>query len=100
MCANRFRDLFSDCDNRVEGGHGLLKYHGDAVTPYLLHISFRDDDKVLPSKQDLSLNNFPRWILDQAENGIGGDALAAARLPNDTQGFILEEIQVHAVHRL
>ena len=94
-----FHDLVPHGKHRVEAGHGLLENHGNFIAPDLPHPLFRQLAEVLPTVEDLPVDDAARGVLDEPENGKGGHRLAAAALPHDGQGLPVPEGEVQAVHR-
>jgi hypothetical protein len=93
-----FDDLVPDGIDRVQGAHGLLKDHGDLVAPDAAQLLRFLGQQVLSLEEDLSgLDAAGRG--HEPEDGQGGDALAAARLPDHGQGLALADADVHTVHR-
>ena len=85
---------------RVEGGHGLLKDHGDAVAADAAHLGLGQLHQVLPLEQDLAAGDPARRGGDETHDGVGGDALAAAGLAHQAQGLAGQNGQAHVVDRL
>ena len=83
----RFCDLFSAFDNRIERGHGFLKNHRNLISPDLLHLFFLRCHQILVPVQDTSVCNLTRGIGNQLHDSQGGDALSTAALSYDTQLF-------------
>ncbi len=82
-----FADLETDCVDRVQRGHRVLEDHGNFVAAHFAHFIFSQLKQVTPIEPDLAVFNFPGWGLDEAEDGHGMDALAAAALAHHTQDF-------------
>ena len=92
-------DLFFNRIERIQGGHGVLEYHGDLLAPDLHHFLFALFADVLAPEEDLvRLHHAGR--LDQFEDGKAADGFAAARLAHDTQHLPLIQGKADAVHRL
>ena len=87
--------LVADGEHRVQGGHGLLKDHGDAVAPDLAQPRLGAIGQVFPQEADLARDSSGLGDRQEAQDGHGGDGLAAARFPHQTQGFPGVEIKAH-----
>ncbi len=85
-------------ENRVEGGHRFLEDHGDPVPPHGAHPLLGQPEKISPLEEDPPGDD-PAGKGDQPEDGKGGNALAASRLPHDGQGFGDLKREGQIVHR-
>ena len=82
----------------VEGRHGLLKHHADAVAAQPAHLRVAGTHQFLPVKADAA-GDFCAFR-QQAHERHGGERLAAARFANQAQGFAAFQRKAHAAHRI
>jgi hypothetical protein len=68
---NRFSDLSTNGKYRIEGRHGFLKDHGNAVAPHMLQLLFAQIQKVLILIKDAPRFYFAGGAGNQAQNGQG-----------------------------
>ena len=95
-----FLHLLAHADQRVQGGHGILKHHGDLLSP--------DGTQLIDTQvgQIGAFKDHGAFLIDfggggqQPENGHGGDALAGAGLAHDAHNFALANIKGNAANRL
>ena len=85
MNAHGFRDLVADGQHRIEARHRLLEDHGDAIAPDVAHLPVAQAQEVSPRKSDAAADDAADARRQEAEDRKGGDALAAARLPDDPE---------------
>ena len=81
----------------IEGGHGVLKDHGDVAATDLVHLLLALAQQVLSVKFDLIGLDFARWVAE-LDQGKAGDALAAA-LPHHAQHLALLHGEADVVYR-
>ena len=89
--------LAADAQHRIEGGHGLLEDHGDLLAPDFLQLPLAHFGDVRPLVADFAAGD-PAGLLQQAQDGAEGLALAAARLAHQAEGLPLEDLEGDAVH--
>ena len=94
MEAQDLGHLLADGEHRVEGGHGLLEDHGDAVAPDAAHLLLRAVQQVFPLEADLP-GDRGLGVGQEAQHRHGGDGLAAARFAHQPQGFAGLEVKAH-----
>ncbi len=78
-----FAELFADGVAGVERSHGLLEDDADVVATELAHFADGNGGEVFSMEVDLPLNDAACGLGQQAGDGHGGDAFAAARLADD-----------------
>src|ERR1035437_8076426 len=99
MSLDRFGDLVTDSEYRVQGRHGLLEDHAHVAAPDLAHLRHRHGQDLLAVEPDLACDDLAGWDVDESHDAQGCDALAAAGLPDQTQGLAPLELEVNAVDR-
>ena len=99
MLLEHLHDLVAHSIHRVEGGHGVLKDHGNLLAAHPAHPALSVGEDVLVLEKNLSVHH-PAGVLKQAHDGQAGDALAAAALSHDAQHLALVHIKADAAHRL
>ena len=90
--------LIADGEHRVEGRHGFLKDHADAVAPDAANLLGRGFEQVLAVEQNLPSGKDGRGHGQQPQNRKGQHALAAARLSDDAQHIPRGHRQADVVH--
>ena len=90
-------ELLADGVDRVERGHGLLKNHGDIVSPYSLNIFSAQLQQILSVEQDSALGAHCAHILKQPQNRHGGNGFPGTGFPDQGMGFSLLNTQVNIV---
>src|SRR5712691_508466 len=98
MRLDRFGDLITDAEDRIERGHRLLEDHRDVVAANLLHLLLRELEQILAPELDLALGDL-RVLLQQPHDRQRADALAAARLPHQSDGPAGGDREVEPSHR-
>ncbi len=112
MEPNNLRNLIADAMDRAERGHGFLEYHGNVFAADIPHrpatrIEGGEIDDLgaaaavlgeLAVEENFSRHDTTRLVND-LENGFGGDALAAATLADNTERTVAVYFQVHSVYR-
>ena len=93
-------DLAADGEDGVEGGHGLLEDHGDAVAADTADLFLVGLEQVLALEEDLAADDLPGWVGDQSQYGEGADGLAAAALPDQAHDLSRLDVVADAVDRL
>jgi len=86
----------ADGMHRIEGGHGLLKDHGEPVAAHAAHLVFRLLQQIFPVEQDLPFR--PAHFRQQPHEGEGGHRFAAATLPDDAKGFSGIQVKIQMTH--
>src|SRR3990172_1900698 len=97
MQLDRLADLVADGEDRIERGHRLLKDHRDLVAADLAHLLIFEPEQIPAAIEDLSADDFSRRRSDQAHDRKRSDALAAARLADQAEGFPFVDGKGHAV---
>ena len=95
--AQYLADLAPDRHHRVERGHRLLEDHRDFVAADPPHLGLAEREQVTPGKADRPRDDPARRRGDEAQHGQGGDALAAAGLADDGEGFSGHHPERHPV---
>jgi hypothetical protein len=62
-------DLVADGKDGIEGGHGLLEDHGDAISANPLHLFFTKIQEVLIVEDDLASHDPGRGLRNNAQDG-------------------------------
>ena len=93
-------DLAADRKHRIERGHGFLENHGDVAAPDLAHLRARDLQQVLPLETNLSPDDLPGGIVDQAHDGERGHAFAATALADQSDRLPVPDGEADVVDRL
>ena len=96
----RLGDLAADGEHGIEGGHRLLEDHGDAVAADVADLVLVDLEEVFALEPDFAVDDAAGRRRDEAQEGEGGDALAAAALADEADGLALVEVVADAVDRL
>ena len=89
--ADGLHDLLADGEHRVERGHRLLEHHGDAGAADALHAGIGEAGEVFAGEADFAGGDACGRLRQQAHDGEGGDALAAAGLADDAEDFAFVE---------
>jgi hypothetical protein len=98
MQAKGFRNLIADGKNRVERGHGFLKYHGNTIAANLSHAFFREFEQIGLFKKNLSADNTTGRIGNKSQDGKRRHALAATGFAHDAQGLAAVQRVADAVN--
>ncbi len=80
-------DLFFDCMQWIEGGHRLLKNHGDTVAAKFSHLLLRAANNLRAINLDGALRVPGKRIGQQLQDAEGGHGLARAAFPDEREGF-------------
>jgi hypothetical protein len=78
--------LPADGVHRIQRGHRLLEDHADAGAADALHLLRRQGREVEPVEQHLAALDAAHRLRQQAHDGEGGHALAAAGFADDAEG--------------
>jgi hypothetical protein len=92
-------NLVTDGKHGVQGGLGILKYHGNFPAPDLSHSGGGTIDQIYTVVIDFTTNYPPRRAVNQTQNGERGYRFAAARFAHQTQAFSLIQVKINAIHR-
>src|SRR5260370_18622576 len=84
-------------EDRVEGGHRVLKDHRDVLAAYLAHLAFGDLGEVAALEHDLAAQDPSRTL--EAHDAQRRHRLAAARLADDAQRLSGADLEGHAIDR-
>ena len=93
-------NLVPDCKDRVQGGHGLLKDHGDPVPPNFPHLLGIECKEIAAFKQNLPCDHPCRRHEKKSHDGKGRYALAAPGLPHHTENLSFFQGQREMIHGL
>src|SRR5262249_22226818 len=106
---DRLHDLGADCVDRAERGHRLLEDHrdlgaADRADLAALRVQVGQPDRrggavLALVEDDLAADDLTR-VGDDAQNRLGGHALAAARLADDAERLAATDVESDAVERL
>ena len=91
--------LLADLHDRVQGGKGVLEYHGQLVAADIVEFRLRVFQQVLAPVDDFAALDDGVGGID-ADDGFCRDGLAGAGFPHDGQGFTLVQIKADAAHGL
>ncbi|QNQ99423.1 hypothetical protein BGI51_18175 [Pseudomonas oryzihabitans] len=90
-------ELVADAVGRIEGGHGFLEYHRQAIAAQVAHALFaQGQEVVLAQRQARRLA--PGLARQQIHQRQGGERLAAAGLAHQAEHFAPLHLQVQAAH--
>ena len=96
MIHQRFTDLETDWQYRIEACHRLLKDHRDTIAAQCPHLVFRQGQQILAFKHNLALNATVD-LRQQAHDGESSHAFTGARLAHHSQGFARGQIKIQRV---
>ena len=85
MKGKHFRNLISDAEYGVKGGHRFLKNHGNTTAPDTTHCFLAQLGEIFTMKFNMTANYFTWRVGNNAHNGGGCNRLTAPRFPNDTK---------------
>jgi len=83
--ADGFGDLFANGHDRVEGGHGLLKNHGDVAAAFLAHGFVGQGEKVDAVEANGSFN--AGVGVEETEDSKRGNGFAGAGFADEAEDF-------------
>ena len=83
--------------HRVQGGHGVLKDHGDAAAADFPQLLVRHLHDVLALKENLAADDLAGGIGHQAEDAQRGGGLAGAGLAHQAEGFAFADGEADVV---
>ena len=89
--------LVAQAHGRIEGLHGVLVDHGDAVAPDLAQFLLWAAHQILALKEDVAVDDAavaPQEVDDAERHG----ALATARLAHDAVGLASHDLKAHVAH--
>ena len=89
--------LLLDGVERVEGGHGLLEDHGDAIAANGAHLLVGKGQQVLAGEQDLARGMAGCRIGQKAHDGERRDGLAGARFAHERHRLALGDVEGYAL---
>ena len=98
MQVDGLADLHTHGQRRVQGTHGLLKNHRNAVATHGTNLGFTQLEQVLPVKQDFAAFDLARRVGNQPQDRQGSDAFARARFAHDGQRLARIHVERHLVH--
>ncbi|MNP36664.1 hypothetical protein D3C76_1300690 [compost metagenome] len=89
---DRLGDLLPHREDRVEGGHRLLKNHGDIGTAHAAHLRRIEPGEiaylaVATAQQQAVARHLPAGLFNQAHQRQGGNRFTGAGFPDDRQRF-------------
>jgi len=96
MAAQGLCYLVADAVHRVEGGHGLLEHHGDAVAPEAAQGGVVQSDQLLALQPDAAAHL--GRLGQQTHQRQRSQGLAAARFTYQAQRVALLQHQAHIAH--
>ena len=94
-----FHDLLADCHDRVEGGHRVLKDHGDLFAPVFLQGILIHGKDIPAFKVDLTTDDPGRRLGQKPQDSQGGSGFPSAGLAHQAQRLALIQYQIHPVNR-
>ena len=98
--ADHLHHLLADLEDRVQGRHGVLENGGNLLAAELQQLLVAHGQDVPALEEDLAVHDAPGAGGQQADEGVGGNALTRARLAHDAQDLAAVELKADAVHRL
>jgi len=96
---DRLLDLKAHLEDRIQAAERVLKDHRDVLAANVADLLAAHLQQVIAAEQDLAAHDPARFV-DQAQDGQGGHALAAARLADDPERFPGGQVKTDAVDRL
>ena len=93
-------DLLAHGDDRVQGGHGVLEDHRDALAAHVVHLFLAQFQKVPAVEPDSAVLDHGRRLLEHAQYGPGDGRLARAGLAHQAQHLALFQLQGDVVDRM
>ena len=96
--ADRLGDLRPDGDRGIQGSEGVLKDHGEELSPKLLHVPVRIPGNVHAVCHDPPAVYF-RGLGQQLHDGAAEHGFSAARLSHDGQHLAGAKGKAHVPHR-
>jgi hypothetical protein len=100
VLAELLPELEPDREDGVQRGQRVLEHHGDPVGPDDAPILVGELEQVDALVADLTAGDVAGRRVDNAHDGLGGHALAAAGLAEDGEGLPLVHGERHALHGL
>ena len=104
---HHFGNLIADGVEGIQGGHRLLKNHGNLAAANLpdapasgVQLGQIDNRAVFLVQKHLPFYNFARRLFDQPHNRVGGDAFATATFAHHTQRRLAAQCQIDTVDSL
>src|SRR4029077_9175550 len=97
MQPDRFSDLFTDGEYRIERGHRLLEDHRDLLAAGLSHRFGRDVEQVDAAITNLARGDVARRLADQPHDAERGDAFAAAGFADHAERFARVDVKAYAI---
>src|ERR1700754_1432540 len=91
--------LIANRETWIEGGHRLLKYHGETIAPEISHLPLRQADELAALKRDRA-GNARTGCGQEPHDGERRHALAAAGFANDAKRASACQREAGAVHGL
>ncbi|VTR69900.1 putative peptide transport system ATP-binding protein [Desulfosarcina cetonica] len=91
-----FHHLGADGQHRVEGHHGVLKDHADAVSPDITHLLGGERGEIPVVEHHASPRDKARFA-DQVDDGESGDRFAGPAFAHQPHAFALIEAEADAV---
>src|SRR5690606_31582564 len=83
----------------IERRHRLLEDHADLAAADAFDLVLRQLEQVAPVEADRALEAGGGAGREQAQDGEGGDALAASGFADDAENLAAADIEAHAVDR-
>ena len=94
-----FRHLLPDGQVRIEGGHGILEDHGDALAADGTEFLFRTMKQVRAVQHGGTAFNAARRHRDEPHHGVAGDGFSGPGFPHDAERFPRRHVKGHVSHR-
>ena len=98
MQPQRLADLACDGVQRIQGRHGFLENHADAVATDPAHLAFTAADQFGTIETDAAGDM--RTRRQQAHQRLHRDGFAAARFTHDAHRFTALQREADAAHRV
>ena len=90
-------DLPADRQHRVQRRHRLLKDHRNVVAAHVAHLGLAKRQQVAAGEADHARYDAAGWRRHEAQHRQRRDALAAAGLADDRQGFARHDMERDAI---
>ena len=82
-------ELVDNLEVGIEGGHGILEDHRDALAANGEEVFLVGRQEIMAVEEGFAVVNFSGGFGDQSEEGVAGDGLAGAGFANDAESFAL-----------
>src|SRR5262245_38687434 len=97
---DRLAQLLADREDRVERRLRVLQDHRDAPPPDLAHLARRAGKDILAAQANLAAHRARTALRQQPHDGERGEALATARLADETENLATPKVEADPVDGL